>query len=144
LSLVTLLLLAHGTLAGAGAPPDSTAADELKQLNDRTLLQTHLSLDSEWDQFKDGVEKATWTLNGLWGGRVSDCQDWAIRFNLPFVYHRTREGSDYRDIGGLGDVEIGAGTAFRLNDSWRTAGGMELHADTASDPTFAENVWRLK
>jgi len=41
-------------------------------------------------------------------------------------------------------VEFGTGTAFRLNDKWRTAGGIELHADTASDPAFAENVWRLK
>ena len=139
-----MLLLAYGTLARAEPPPDPTVADELKQLNDRTLLRTHLSLDSEWNQYKDGVEKATWALNALWGGRVSDWQDWAIRLNLPFDYQTSRVGSDHGDIGGVGDVEVGVGTAFRLNDTWRTAGGVELHADTASDPTFAENVWRLK
>jgi hypothetical protein len=142
--IVTLLLLVHDRGVGAEPPPDPTVADELKQLNDRTLLKTHLSLNSEWNQFKDGVERASWALNALWGGRVSDWQDWAIRLNLPVDYQTSREGSDQDDVGGLGDLEVGVGTAFHLNDTWRTAGGIELHGDTASDPTFAEDVWRLK
>jgi hypothetical protein len=137
--IIPLLLLVFDYGLGTEPRPNPTTADELKQLNDPTLLVTHVSLESEWDQFKDGAERANWTLTGLWGWRVSDCQDWAIRFKLPFVYGRTD-----RDTGGLGDVEFGAGTAFRLNHTWRTAGGVELHADTASDPSFAENVWRLK
>src|SRR5215208_8420904 len=112
---VTLLLLRYDNGLGAEPRPNPTTADELKQLNDPTLLATHVSLESEWDQFKDG-ERANWTFTGLWGWRVSDCQDWAIRFNLPFVYDRTTPGSDHRDIGGVGDVEIGTGTAFRLSD----------------------------
>ena len=141
--IVTLLLFAYDNATGV-EPPGSTKADELKQLNDRTLLATHVSLGSEWDQFKDDNEKGIWTVNGLLGWRVNDRQDWAIRFNLPFVYDRMGGGSDHRDTGGVGDVEIGTGTAFRLSDTWRTAGGVELHADSASDPSFAENVWRLK
>jgi len=31
-----------------------------------------------------------------------------------------------------------------LNQTWRTGGGIELHADTASDPALAQKVWRLK
>jgi len=143
LCIITLLLLRYDNGLGAEPRPNPTTADELKQLNDPTLLATHVSLESEWDQFKDR-ERANWTFTGLWGWRVSDCQDWAIRFNLPLVYDRTTPGSDHRDTGGVGDVEIGTGTAFRLNDTWRTAGGVELHADTASDPSFAESVWRLK
>ena len=142
--IVTLLLLAYGHGVGAEPRPNPTKADELKQLNDPTLLATHVSLGSEWDQFKDGAGRADWTFTGLWGWRVSDRQDWAIRVNLPFVYDRTSPGFDQLDTGGVGDVEIGTGTAFRLNDKWRTAGGVELHANTASDPSFAENVWRLK
>ncbi len=141
--IITLLLFAYDNATGVESP-GSTKADELKQLNDRTLLATHVSLGSEWDQFKDDSEKGIWTVNGLLGWRVNDRQDWAIRFNLPFVYDRIAGGSDHRDTGGVGDVEIGTGTAFRLNDTWRTAGGVELHADSASDPSFAENVWRLK
>jgi hypothetical protein len=139
--IATLLLLGYDNELGAEPRPNPTTADELKQLNDTTLLVTHVSLESDWDEFKDGGEKATWALTGLWGWRVSDCQDWAIRFKLPFIYNRT---ADHRDAGGPGDVEIGTGTAFRLSDTWRTGAGVELHGDTASDPSFAENVWRLK
>jgi len=142
LIVATVLPYNHGLRAEP--QPDPTTADELKQLNDPTLLVTHVSLESEWDQLKDGAERVNWTFTGLWGWRVSDYQDWAIRLTLPFVYDRTDRGSGHRDTGGLGDIEFGTGTAFRLNDRWRTAGGVELHADTASDPAFAENVWRLK
>jgi hypothetical protein len=144
LLIVPLLLLACGNGTSAQPPPAPTTADELKQLNDRTLLVTQVSLESQWDEFKDGSERAIWAFTGLWGWHVSDSQDWAVRFRLPFVYQRTASGSDHRDTGGPGDVEIGTGTAFRLSDTWRTAAGIELHGDTASDPSFAENVWRLK
>ena len=102
-----------------------------------------MSLDSEWDHFKDGAEKATWTLAGLWGWRAGDSQDWGIRFRLPLSYYRTDQASGDDTRGGVGDAEIGVGTAFRLS-TWRTAGGIELHTDTASDSTLAEKVWRLK
>jgi hypothetical protein len=142
--LFTLLLTARGSLAAAEPSINPTTADQLKQLNDQTIIATHVSLDSEWDHFKDSAEKATWTLAGLWGWPASDSQDWGIRFKLPFSYYRTDKGSDDDAIGGVGDAEIGIGTAFRLNDTWRTAGGIELHTDTASDRTLAEKVWRLK
>ena len=142
--LIAILVLAFGSLARSEPPPAPTATDELKQLNDPTLLATYMSLETDWDEFKDGSQRATWTFTGLWGWRVSDRQDWAIRFKLPLVYQRTPLESDQRDAGGTGDAEIGIGTAFRLNDTWRTGGGVELHGDTASDSSFAENVWRLK
>jgi len=41
-------------------------------------------------------------------------------------------------------VQQYAGPDDSLNKKWRTAGGIELHTDTASDPALAENVWRLK
>jgi hypothetical protein len=145
--LVTLVLLGARVLPAA--EPSSVysapvAADQLKALNDQTIIQSSVWLDTEWDQFKHGAEEATWTLGGLWGSRVSDRQDWAVRFKLPFVYDRSDEASGHADIGGLGDVEVATGTAFRLNNAWRTGGGIELHADTASDRALAESVWRLK
>lgn len=139
-----ILLLACRCPVIAVTPTDPTAAEELKQLNDSTLLRSHLSLNSEWNQYKDGIERASWGLNALWSWRGSDYQDWAIRLNLPVDYQTSRSGSDHGDVAGAGDVELGLGTAFRLNPSWRTAGGIELHGDTASDPLFAEDVWRLK
>ncbi len=142
--LFTLLLITPGSLAAAERSINPTTADQLKQLNDQTIIGTHVSLDSEWDHFEDGAEKATWTLGGLWGWPASDSQDWGIRFKLPFSYHRTDQALDDDAIGGVGDAEIGTGTAFRLNDAWRTGGGIELHTDTASDRGLAEKVWRLK
>jgi len=144
--LITLLLLAAGRLSAVEPSSDSSAiaAEQLKQLNDQTIIGTRVLLDSEWDQFKHGAQKGTWTLAGLWGWPVSDYQDWAVRFKLPLVYHRSDEASGHTNLGGLGDIEIGTGTAFRLNDTWRTGGGIELHADTASNRALAENVWRLK
>ena len=72
---VTLVLVAAGVSPAAEtASVDSAtaAADQLKALNDRTIIQSRVWLDTEWDQFKGGAEKATWTLGGLWGWRVSD------------------------------------------------------------------------
>jgi hypothetical protein len=144
--LVTLVLLGARVLPAA--EPSSVysapvAADQLKALNDQTIIRSSVWLDSEWDQFKHGAEGATWTLGGLWGARVSDRQDWAVRLKVPFVYDRSNEASGHADIGGLGDIEVATGTAFRLSNTWRTGGGIELHADTASNPALGESVWRL-
>lgn len=123
--------------------PATATADELKALNDQTILQSSVWLDTEWDQFKHGAEEATWTLAGLWGWPVNDRQAWALRFKLPIVYDRTYEDPGHEDIGGLGDIEVATATAFRLSKDWRTGGGIELHADTASNPALGDSVWRL-
>ena len=143
--LATLVLLyATWLLAAEPSPPPATAAaDQLKALNDQTIIQSSVWLDTEWDQYKHGAEEATWTLGGLWGSRVSDRQDWAMRLKVPFVYDRSDEGSGHADVGGLGDIEVATGTAFHLSNTWRTGGGIELHADTASNPALGDSVWRL-
>ena len=60
-SLFVALILAAGRLLAAEALSGSTesAADQLKQLNDRTIIGSYMSLDTEWDQFKHGAEKAS-------------------------------------------------------------------------------------
>jgi hypothetical protein len=145
-SLVALLLLAAPVLPAAEptSTDSTTAADQLKALRDQTIIQSHVSIDTEWDQFDGGAEKAKWTLGGLWGWHVRDRQDWALRFKVPFVYDRSDESSGHTEIGGIGDIEVATGTAFRLSDRWRTAGGIELHADTASHPALGDSMWRLK
>jgi hypothetical protein len=120
------------------------AAEQLKQLNDQTIIGSRIFLDTEWDDFEHGAEKVTWTLAGLLGWRINEHQDWAVRLKLPFAYARSDEASGHASTAGLGDVEFGTGTAFRLSKTWRTAGGIEVHADTASDSALAEKVWRLK
>ena len=143
--LVTLVLLGARVLSAAepSPPPAAAAADQLKALNDPTIIQSSVWLDTEWDQYRHGAEEATWTLGGLWGWRVNDRQDWAVRLKVPFVYDRSDEASGHADVGGLGDIEVATGTAFNLSNTWRTGGGIELHADTASNPALSANVWRL-
>ena len=143
--LVTLVLLCARLLqATEPSSVDSrTAAEQLKALNDQTIIQSSVWLDTEWDQYKHGAEEAMWTLGALLGSRVSDRQDWAVRLKVPFVYDRSDEASGHADIGGIGDIEVATGTAFRVSNSWRTGGGLELHADSASNPALSSNVWRL-
>ncbi len=144
--LLTLVLLGARVLPAAEpSSVDSApaAVDQLKALNDQTIIQSSVWLDTEWDQFKHGAEAATWTLGGLWGSRVSDRQDGAVRLKLPIVYDRSDEASGHADIGGLGNIEVATGTAVRLSNSWRTGGGIELHADTASSSALGDSVWRL-
>jgi hypothetical protein len=142
--LVTLVLFAFERLSAIESATDRIAAEQLKQLNDQTIIGNRVSLGPDWSQFQDGTDKATATLAGLWGWPVSNWQDWGIRFRLPFDYQRSDEASDDPEALGVGDFEIGTGTGLRLSDTWRTGGGIELHSDTASDRAFAENVWRLK
>lgn len=133
-----------GTGAEANSNSEEIAAEQLKQLNDQTIIGSRVFLDSEWDDFQHDGGKLTWTLGGLWGWHVGDRQDWGVRLKLPIAYDWSGGGSGDTGIGGLGDIEVGGGTAFRLSKTWRTAGGIELHADTASNPALAERVWRLK
>jgi hypothetical protein len=130
--------------AAEQAPPDSaTATEQLKAaLRDQTIIQSSAWLDTEWDQF-NGAKEFTWTLGMLWGWHVRDQQDLALRFKLPIVYQRSDQASGPADIGGLGNIEVATGTAFRLSNTWRTGGGIELHADTASNAALGDNVWRL-
>jgi len=143
--LVTLALLGATRLPAAEPSPSpaAAAADQLKALNDQTIIQSSVWLDTEWDQFKHGAEEATWTLAGLWGWRVGDRQDGAVRLKVPVVYDRSDEASGHTDVGGLGDIEVATGTAFRLSNTWRTGGGIELHTDSASNPALGDSVWRL-
>lgn len=144
--LVTLVSLTAPILRAAEqASGDSAAAEEqLKQaLRDQTIIKSSAWLDTEWDHFKGGAKEVTWTLGTLWGWHVRDQQDWALRFKLPIVYQRSDQASGHAEIGGLGNIEVATGTAFRLSNTWRTGGGIELHADTASTPALGDNVWRL-
>jgi hypothetical protein len=143
--LVALVSLAPRVLPAAeqASVDSATAADQLKALRDQTIIQSRVWLDTEWDQFDGGAEKATWTLVGLWGWHIRDSQDGALRFKVPFVYDRSDDSSGHADVGGSGDIEIAAGTAFRLSNTWRTGGGIELHTDTASNPALGDSVWRL-
>ena len=144
---VTLVLLAARVFSApeqtssVGSP--STAANQLKALHDPTIVEPSVWLDTEWDHYEHGAEEVTWTMAGLWARRISEWQDWAVRLKLPIVYDRSDAASAHADVGGVGDIEIGTASAFRLSKTWRTAAGIEMHADTASDTALGDSVWRL-
>ena len=136
-----LALIAVFTVARA---QDSVAVEELKGLNDPTILERRVWLDYESNRFRDDSDFGKLTLGGMWVWRASENQDWAVRMTVPYAWHDAGNAEDDRNANGLGDIEMAAGTAFRLGKSLRTGGGLELHADTATKDTLGDNVWRLK
>ena len=48
-----------------------TTADQLKALRDQTIIESSVWLDTEWDQFEHGAEKAKWTLENGGCGRFA-------------------------------------------------------------------------
>ena len=60
-------------------------ADELKQLNDRTILNTYLSWESEWNQFKHGEEKAVWTYRDYGDGLPATGKTGAYVLSCPLL-----------------------------------------------------------
>ena len=120
--LFTLLLLPSAPVAAVDPPPNPVVADELKQLNDQTIIGNRVSLDTGWDHFKESAEKVTWTLAAQWAWRLGESQDLGIRFRLPFAYHRSDQASDYAEVGGVGDAE-GAHGVDRAGEGEVGAGG---------------------
>ena len=142
ISLSALLMALLNANEASSAEADQNSAEQLKALNDQTILNSRVWLDTEWDQFKHGAQEATWTLGGAWAWRVREGQDAIVRLTLPIVYDRSDAASGHAEKGGLGDIEIATGTAFRLTNTWRTGGGIELHCDTATNPALGDSVWR--
>jgi hypothetical protein len=69
---------------------EQTIAQELKSVEDPTLLKRRSWLDTEWNRFRDGSSDIEETLGVLWSWRVSSTQDWAVRLKLPYDWHRRR------------------------------------------------------
>ncbi len=128
------------TVAGGGQ--EKTVADELKALQDPTILARRIWLDSEWDKFNDGSSDVLHTLAGVWAWRMSDTQDSGIRLKVPFKMHFAGDANDDFDKQAFGDVEFAMGTAFRLSDTWRAGGGMQLRVPSGT--SISDNTWRLQ
>ena len=127
---------------GASAT-EQTIAEELKALEDPTILLRRLWLETEWNKYSDGSHNVEETLGGFWAWRVSANQDWAVRLKLPYEWHIAGDAAGDSNDQGLGDIKAATGTAFRLTDSWRAGGGLELRMPTAEDD-LGDDVWRLQ
>ena len=135
------------TRADQAAPAGSreqTITQELKSVEDPTLLKRRSWLDTEWNRFRDGSSDIEETLGVLWSWRVSSTQDWAVRLKLPYEWHVAGDTAGDCDLNGLGDMNLATGTAFRLGGSWRVGGGLDLRMPSGSEFDLSANVWRLQ
>ena len=119
-------------------------AEELKAFEDPTILKPRVWLDTEWNTFKDGTNNVDLTLGGLWTWAVSANQDWAVRLKVPLLLHFAGNADTDSDTQDLGDIKLGTGTAFRLSESWRIGGGLELRFPTTTDHDPSNDQWRVQ
>ena len=137
-------LPARADQAAAAATREQTIAQELRSVEDPTLLKRRSWLDTEWNRFRDGSSDIQETLGVLWSWRVSSTQDWAVRLKLPYDWHLADQTAGDSDLNGLGDMNVAMGTAFRLGDSWRIGGGIDLRMPSGSQHDLSAKVWRLQ
>ena len=121
---------------------EKTVAHELKAVEDSTILIRRTWLDSEWNKFKDDSSELQQTLGGVWAWRISGSADWGVRLKAPFKMHFAGDAADDSDKRAFGDIELAGGTAFRLSDTWRAGGGMQLRIPSGTD--ISTNTWRLQ
>ena len=125
------------------ASPDA-ATEELKALNDPTILESRIWLDSEWNKFKDNSSDLQQTVAGVWAWPISGHQDWGVRLKVPFIMHFAGDASGDAEKQGLGDIELAMGTALRLSKTWRAGGGLQLRTPSGTDEDLSDNTWRLQ
>lgn len=132
------LLLAGAAMAGTD---QAEIADELKAIEDPTILKRRVWLDTEWNRFKDSSDDLEFTVGGLWAWPVTANQDWALRIKVPVKFHMAGDAAGDSDKEGLGDIKLAVGTAFRHSQSLRSAAGAEMRFPTASD-NLGSNAYR--
>lgn len=130
-----------GEPIGAGGK-EETATNELKALQDPTILIRRIWLDLEWNKFKDDSSDLQQTLGGVWAWPISGRADWGVRLKVPFKMHFAGDAADDSDKRGVGDSELATGIALRLSDTWRAGGGMQLRMPSGTD--ISDNTWRLQ
>jgi hypothetical protein len=144
-----MLVGAPGTLLVRAAEPAvneveaQIAEEDLKSLEDPTILKRRVWLDTEWNSYRDGSDNLEETLAALWAWRLSAVQEWAVRLELPYEWHIAGNKPGDSNDNGFGDIEVATGTAFRLSNRWRAGGGLELRMPTAQDG-LGDDVWKLQ
>jgi hypothetical protein len=136
-----IIFLTLGVIAGfSGA---NLEAADLKELNDPTVFIRRVWLETEWNKFTDGTSTVEETTGILWAWRVSENQDWAVRLKLPMKFRVGGDDPNIPDIGGLGDVKVATGTAFRLSKTFRVYTAFDLAMPTGRHD-LSDNVWRVQ
>ena len=149
-----IMLLTVGVLAGfhgtnleaaaqGGTSSNQVPAADLKEFNDPTVLTRRVWLETEWNKYTDGTSIVEETAGTLWVWRVSENQDWAVRVKLPVNFRVGSDDPNVPDLGGLGDVKVATGTAFRLSKAFRVGAGLDLQMPTGRDE-LSDNAWRIQ
>ena len=126
---------------GGAQPNEEAVVEELKSLEDPSILRRRVWADTEWNSFKDSSDDLEFTIGGLWAWRVSPSQDWAVRINAPVKIHRAGSDTGDSDREGLGDIKAAVGTAVRFSKTLRAGGGLEMRFPTEGE-NLGSNVWR--
>jgi hypothetical protein len=127
--------------AGGARADKQVVAEELKSLEDPSILRSRFWVDTEWNAFKDSSDDFEFTIGRFWAWRSSSNQDWGLRLKVPVKFHRAGSDPADEDRQGLGDIKVGVGTAVRFSNSLRAGGGLEMRFPTAGDD-LGSNVWR--
>lgn len=137
--------LVANSLAAPDSPTTTGQVDnaDLKELNDPTILSRRVYFEHELNHFDDGSNVVEDTVGAIWAWRAGENQDWAVRLKLPVKYRFGSDTPGVSDIFGLGDVKIAAATAFRLTDTWRIGGGLDLALPTGRHE-LSDNAWRIQ
>ena len=128
--------------AGVSAD-EQTTTQELKAIEDPTILLRRVWLETEWNKYRDDHSGIEETLGGLWAWRVSTDLDWAVRLKVPYEWHVAGDTPGDSDEQGLGDIKVATGAAYRLSETWRIGGGLELRTPSAED-NLGDDVWGLQ
>ena len=123
------------------AEDEQTIIEEVKAQEDPTIIKRRIWSDTEWSKFRQNRHEILETLGALWSWRVSENQDWGVRLKVPYEFDIAGNAAGDSNDHGLGDIKLGAGTAFRLSEAWRTGFGVEMRFPTAHDD-LGNNTWR--
>jgi hypothetical protein len=141
-TLVALLTMPLNVPAATRVNADErTLIEELKAPQDPTILKRRIWLDSEWNRFKDASDDVDLTVGRVWAWPLSASRDGAVRLKVPVRFHFAGNAVNDSEERGLGDIKLAAGTAVRLSDSLRAAGGVEMRFPSGDDRLSA-NVWQ--
>ena len=136
--------LSHAADSAANDEQQQEAIEEVKSVEDRSILKRRVWLDTEWNKFKDGRSELEETFGWRWTWPISKPQDWDVRLEIPLRQHVAGDDPRDKDKQGLGDIELGTGTAFRLSKSWRVGGGLELRTPSGSLDVLSDDTWRIQ
>lgn len=130
----------------AGQNPTATEKillEDIKAQEDPTILKSRAWAEAEFNDDRDDRNSLELTFGARKGWRISDDHDWGLQIELPYKRLSSDGPAGGSVSQGLADIKVTLGTAFRLSETWRIGGGVELRMPTGED-RLSGNIWRLQ